>query len=135
MEWDEWIGAMDGRPTMWVKHLLCGFGCHIDLHKMVAKDDEACFHTHPAYAFRLVLWGGYTEQLDDFRFVHWFPGSFGIVRPETCHRIAHLLNARVSYSLWIRFRKCAPVRLRGEGWRHMNRDFQIPGTILESDQP
>lgn len=115
MIWDEWIGTPDGRPTMWVKHLFCRWGCHIDLHKFVARDDEACFHTHPAYAVRVILWGGYREEREDRTWKLWLPGMFGLIRPTLSHRIGELMGRR-SYSLWIRFRKVAEIRLRGDGW-------------------
>lgn len=132
MRWDEWRGAMDGRPTLWVKHLLCRFGRHVDIHKMVAADDEGCFHTHPAYAVRFILWGGYAEELENGIIVTWKPGRIGIVRPECSHRIAWLRNGRSSYSLWIRFRKRAKVYLRGNGWHKMEQTFRAPNTVLEN---
>ena len=116
MRWDFWVGSPDGRPTMFVKHLLCHFGCHLDFHKFVKADDEECFHTHPAYAIRIVLWGGYIEQMEDRSFFMWLPGMIGLVRPSLSHRIDGLLNGYVSYSLWIRFWKIAPISLRGSGW-------------------
>lgn len=117
IRWDKWIGSIDGRPTLWVKHIFCGRGRHVDLHKIVAVDDPDCFHTHPAYAVRLILWGGYVEELEGGARKTWRPGMIGLVKPTCSHRIAELRNGRVSHSLWIRFRKCAPIILRGEGWR------------------
>jgi hypothetical protein len=128
--WDEWRGSMDGRPTLWVKHLFCHFGWHVDLHKMIGVDDEQCFHTHPAYAIRVILRGGYVEELEDKRLVLWLPGGIGIVKPTCSHRIANLVNERVSYSLWIRFRKRAKVYLRGEGWKQQEQKFIAPGTVV-----
>lgn len=116
MNWDEWRGSLDGRPTMWIKRLLYVLRCRIDLHKFVSNDDEGCFHTHPAHAIRIVLWGGYVEQLEDGTFATWRPGNCGIVRPALSHRVASLLNGRVSYSLWLRGPICAGVDLRGPGW-------------------
>ncbi len=131
MKWHEWRGAMDGRPTLWVRHLLCGLGRHIDLHKMVAADDAECFHTHPAYAIRLVLWGGYVEELEGGVLKAWRPGMLGIVAPTCSHRIAKLRNGRVSFSLWIRFRKRAKVILRGAGWRQMDQTYRVPDTVMQ----
>lgn len=121
MRWDEWRGSLDGRPTLWVSHVLCGFGRHIDLHKMIGTDDPNCFHTHPAYAIRIILWGGYVEELEGGARKTWRPGMIGIVRPTCSHRIAKLRNGRASYSLWIRFQKRTRVSLRGEGWRRQTR--------------
>ena len=132
MTWHEWRGSLDGRPTLWVRHLLCGRGRHVDLHKMVAADDPDCFHTHPAIAFRLVLWGGYMEEMEDGRRRKWFPGRFGIVTPDYSHRIAGLLNGRFSVSLWVRFRKTDKVKLRGRGWLDQEQKIRAPNTEIET---
>lgn len=116
MIWNRWVGRLDGRPVIWIKNLITIYGRVIDLHKMVDTDDEGCFHTHPAYAIRIVLWGGYIEELEDGTLKTWFPGRFGIVEPSYSHRIAMLLNHKSSYSLWIRFRKTKSIELRGPGW-------------------
>lgn len=125
MRWDEWRGSMDGRPTLWVKHLLCGYGFHVDLHKIVGIDDAECFHTHPAYAIRIVLRGGYLEELEGGKVVIWKPGYCGIVPPPLSHRIARLYKP-ASYSLWIRFRKRARVELRGAGWAKQEQTHRGP---------
>lgn len=131
--YDEWRGSMDGRPTLWVKHLFCRRGWHIDLHKMVAADDPECFHTHPAYAIRIVLWGGYVEETErePVRYKTWWPGKIGIVRPDYSHRIDRLRNGRWSCSLWIRFRKVAKVELRGNGWAKQEQIYRAPNTTIE----
>lgn len=121
---------MDGRATLWVRHLFCGRGRHIDVHKMVAKDDPDCFHTHPAYALRVILWGGYVEELEGGRHKTWLPGMFGIIAPTCSHRIAGLRNGRASYSLWVRFRKRAKVELRGDGWSQQEQTYRVPNTVL-----
>jgi hypothetical protein len=131
MSWDEWYGAMDGRPVLWIKHLFCGRGRHIDLHKMVAVDDPDCFHTHPAYAIRIILWGGYVEEWEGGRCKAWRPGMIGLVTPTCSHRIAELRNGVVSYSLWVRFRKQAPILLRGSGWQKQDQTHRAPQTIIE----
>jgi hypothetical protein len=116
MRWDGWRGSLDGRPTLWEKHLWSCFGCRVDLHKMVAKDDSECFHTHPAYAIRFIIWGGYVEELECGGHRMWRPGMIGVVTPSLSHRVAGLRNGRASYSIWIRLRKRAAVQLRGAGW-------------------
>lgn len=123
---------MDGRPTLFVKHLLCGFGFHIDLHKMVAEDNPNCFHTHPAFAVRLILRGGYVEELESGTLRTWRPGMAGVVEPSCSHRIARLLNGRSSFSLWLRLRKTAKVSLRGSGWAEMDQAFRAANTVLET---
>lgn len=127
LQWKEWRGSFDGRPTMWIMPLLRWRGRRIDLHKMVAADDEECFHSHPARAIRIVLWSGYVEeilhwQIDTGVFRAWQietrrrrPGYVNLVRPELTHRIASLPRG-VSYSLWIRGRKTHPTHLVGSGW-------------------
>lgn len=135
VRYDEWNGSMDGRPVLFTKHLLCGRGFHIDLHKMVAPDDAECFHTHPAYAIRFILWGGYAEELHEGEkrrlWRMWRPGMIGLVKPSCCHRIAGFRNGRVSYSLWIRFPKIAKVIARGTGWAKQEQTHRAPDTIVE----
>jgi len=129
MTWDEWRGSLDGRQTMWIKRMIRipfwrthgkTLSVRVDLHKFVRADDEGCFHTHPAWAVRIVLWGGYVEQictLDGIAWCYWRrPGHVGIVTPTLCHRVDEILNGRASYSLWIRGPVCADVELRGPGW-------------------
>lgn len=122
---------MDGRPTLWARHLFCRRGRHIDLHKIIAKDDPECFHTHPAYAIRIILWGGYVEELEGGRHRMWRPGMIGLVKPTCSHRIAGLRNGRVSISLWIRFRKRAKTFLRGEGWSQQEQIYRSPETAIQ----
>lgn len=135
MRWDEWRGSMDGRPTLWVKCLFGRSGRRIDIHKMVAADDPDCFHSHPAYAVRIILWGGYVEQVTDGRWRMWLPGMIGIVRPSYAHRIAGFRNGRNSYSLWIRFRKIASIELHGDGWSKQQQLFRAPETAFAASPP
>ncbi len=106
--WWYWnINNKDGVPVFKITHLLHLCGCRIDLHKVVKVDDEGWFHSHPAWAVRIILWGGYEEEVLDQAFdctyrVVWWPGRVGIVRPELTHRFNYLLNGRSSYSLWLR---------------------------------
>lgn len=98
-------------------------GCRVAIHKFENADDIGCFHDHPAWAFRLVLWGGYIEEAfvssrgssfetGYYRYRKWFPGRFGIIRPEFQHRI-HSLMARRSVSLWIRGPVISEINTRG----------------------
>jgi hypothetical protein len=113
--YDEWRGGLNGQVTMWIKRLWSWRGFRLDLHKMVGPDDPDCFHTHPAYAVRLVLWGGYVEERADRCWCAWFPGRIGIVRPSLAHRVGGLFF-RYSLSLWLRFPKSAEIELIGDGW-------------------
>jgi hypothetical protein len=115
--WDEWRGDLSGNVTMLIKTLARLRGRRLDLHKFIAPDAPGCFHTHPAPALRLIVWGGYVEELEDGTRKTWRPGMAGLVRPELSHRVAALRNQRASYSLWIRGRKTSQIELRGEGWK------------------
>lgn len=117
LNWDEWRGDFNGRKVMWTKSLLSWRGYKVDLHKFVDVDAADCFHTHPAPAIRIILWGGYVEQMEDGSTKRWRPGMVGIVRPALSHRAAALLNGRCSYSLWLRGKKTGDkIELRGKGW-------------------
>lgn len=122
--WHEWRGSSDGRPSMFVRNLLSLRGFKLDLHKFIRADDPTCFHTHPAKALRVILWGGYTEQIRYeggafpksvwYKKKQWIPGDIGIIQPELCHRIDWLRNGRASYSLWLRWPKSAEITIFGE---------------------
>ena len=122
--WHEWRGSHDGRPSMFIRNLISFRGFKLDLHKFVRADDPTCFHTHPAKAIRLILWGGYWEECQwpeplppDWTVLvqnHWRPGDVGIVRPELCHRIHQITNGRSSYSLWLRWPKSAEIHIQGD---------------------
>jgi hypothetical protein len=113
MKWDEYRHNFDGVPVFFIKRLVQGFGCVVQIHKFVKADAEGCFHSHPAWAFRLVLWGGYVEETGDGRWCTWFPGRCGIVRPDFEHRIGGLRNGRSSFSLWLRGPRVASINVRG----------------------
>lgn len=130
--WDEWRGSLDGRPTIYVKHLFCRRGWHIDLHKIVRDDDADCFHTHPAWAFRLILWGGYEEEIEGGFRRRWYPLQCGFVAPWLSHRINALARG-FSLSLWIRAPKRYPVQLRGRGWLGQEQTHRAVNTIITAD--
>ncbi len=112
MRWDEWRGQ-GMQPVLWIKKLVRFRGCIIQIHKFVRSDGKGCFHTHPAWAIRVVLWGGYVEELWDGRKRTWWPGRIGVVHPELEHRTDRLLNGKNSYSLWLRGPRCREIVLRG----------------------
>lgn len=123
--WDRWIGNLDGEPVYFQKRLASwtwrGNLWTLRLHKFVKADNPMCFHSHPAHAYRLILWGGYVEQVmftvltykQDFR--RWLPGMFGYVAPDYVHRIDRL-HGKASYSLWVHGPKVASIELHGSGW-------------------
>lgn len=115
LTFDEWRGALDGRVTLWSRDLWAWRGWRVSLHRMVGADDPGCFHTHPAHAVRMILAGGYVEEIEGGRGRAWLPGMVGHVRPDLSHRIAVLVDG-VSYSLWLRAPKSAEIALRGPGW-------------------
>lgn len=129
MHWDEWRGSMDGRPTLWVKRLFRWRDRRIDLHKITGLDDAGCFHSHPAWAIRVVLRGGYVEEMPDGTTRTWRPGMIGFVRPEFVHRVAGLLKTE-SYSLWLRGRIVSKTRLVGDGWLAQKQTHRVPNTVL-----
>lgn len=134
MKWDEWRGSLDGRPTFWLKRLLYvplwkragkWLGCRVDLHKFIGADDPGCYHSHPAYAIRIILWGGYVEEefvgmvnkdWEKTELHVWKPGMIGLIRPAFAHRVVQIRNGRSSYSLWLRGPIIAPIKLLGLGW-------------------
>ncbi len=113
LRWDEYRDNFDGVPVFLIKKLFRFAGCVVQIHKFLKADAPDCFHTHPAWAIRIVLWGGYVEELGDGRWRTWFPGQIGIVRPDYEHRIGGLRNGKSSWSLWIRGPKIAGINVRG----------------------
>lgn len=113
LTFDKWRGSFDGRPALWIKKLVRAFGCVVQLHKFVRADDPGCFHSHPAWAVRIILRGGYVEETPDGKLIKWLPGNIGIIAPAFEHRICCLLNERESWSLWLRGPKIAAITTRG----------------------
>lgn len=113
MKWTRFIHNGDGVPVFFIRELLRLRGCTISLHRFVKADAAGCFHSHPAWAIRLVLWGGYVEERADGSWRTWFPGRIGIVRPDFEHRIGGFLNGRYSVSLWLRGPVVAKINTRG----------------------
>jgi len=96
----------------------------IRLHKFISADDKRCYHTHPAKGIRIVLWGGYEEEvivaetntfsdgpISEFREIR--PGFIGWITPEFEHRIERLLNGKASWSLFIRWPYTHKITTRG----------------------
>lgn len=107
----------DNLPLLYIKYIFAWRGRRIDLHKIIYPDPWECFHSHPAsWAIRIILWGGYTEELHDGTMKEWKPGMIGIVRHDCIHRINRLRSGRPSYSLWIRGKVRHPTGLFGTGW-------------------
>lgn len=119
LNYDFTVGS--GAPVMQIKHLLKVYGCRADLHHMIRADERDCFHTHPAFAIRVVLAGGYVEEVyPGGHFQAWAPGDIGIIKPDFCHRIEYVTDqTKGSYSLWLRGRITHDVELYGRGWERL----------------
>lgn len=115
IKWESWRGSLDGQVTFVDKTLLAFRGWKVTLHKFIGADDPGCFHTHPAWALRVVLWGGYVEEVPNGFFRRFWPGRVGLVPPWFAHRVSELMRGP-SYSLWIRGPKVAAIQLHGDGW-------------------
>lgn len=142
IKWDRWVGSASGLErdaTLRIKHLVHIWGRRLDLHGIAKADEPGCFHTHPALATRIILWGGYEEEVLESEAGccigggsrvgedccdrpvdlawrrEWKPGMIGVVEPDFCHRISRVLRGP-SYSLWLRGRITHKVRLLGKGW-------------------
>ncbi len=113
LQWDEYRHNFDGVPVFFIKKLVQRLGCTIQLHKFIKADAEGCFHSHPAWAIRIILWGGYVEETKDGCWRTFFPGRIGIVRPEFMHRIGGLRNGQSSWSLWLRGPKVRKIEVEG----------------------
>ena len=121
MNWDEWRGNLDGTViVMRIKHIFSWRGYKLDLHKFVGEDGDDCFHTHPAMAIRIILRGGYIEELESGKYKIWEAGMIGIVRPELSHRISTIFE-NGALTLWFRFPKTHKIELRGAGWHQENK--------------
>lgn len=127
MKWDEWRDNMNGKPVMWTKHLFTFRGWRWSLHKFVGPDESECYHSHPAVAYRLILWGWYQEAIVDDEFGGWSLRDFrtwrflnyGKVTPDLVHNICAV--SKVCYTLWIRGPKTHKIQLIGNGWKNDNR--------------
>jgi hypothetical protein len=123
--WDRWIGNNDNEPIYFQKVLFRAFGWTLRLHKFVKADAHGCFHSHPAHAFRLILWGGYVEEVyydatkpygSTDGYAIWRPGMVGKIAPDFIHRVERLRNGHASYSLWLQGPTIASIELHGDGW-------------------
>lgn len=132
--WTAWVGNFDGSdPVMLIsrKFSIPWTQYVVEFHKFCARDAEGCYHTHPYNAWRIILWGGYVEEvIETFTHGDWsvsrLPGSrfhcrrvghIGRVTHGFCHRVDRLIG-NVSYSLWIHGPKTHDVHLVGDGWKN-----------------
>lgn len=93
------------------------FGASLKLHKIVRPDDDRCEHDHPWWFVRIVLKGGYVEEVEGKTFTR-RPGSVTWCGRGFRHRIT-TLRAAASWSLVL----CGPKRdawgfFTRDGWMH-----------------
>lgn len=91
-----------GMSVFSIMNLVKFRGWTVRLHRFEHPDDPGCFHSHPAVAYRLILWGGYVEETPDGAHKSWRPLMLGRVDPDFVHRIHSLRNGRTSITLWVR---------------------------------
>jgi hypothetical protein len=121
MKWDRFVSSWnDLRPVIWSKKLIHFGGYRLRLHKIVRADKRLCFHSHESRCFRLILWGGYVEEIleDDLeptRYKTLYPGYFGTFDAGFTHRVDELLG-KSSYSLFLMCPKQENVEFYGQGW-------------------
>jgi hypothetical protein len=115
--WDSSVDNFDHKPVLFVKKICrLPFGWQLHLHKIVRADKVDCYHSHPAHAVRMILRGGYIEEIFAGSLDIWEPFRIGRIRPEFVHRIDILLG-RASWSLWLRGPIVADIELFGKGWK------------------
>jgi hypothetical protein len=129
IKWDRTVidrpGAPDAVAVLKYKLLATLGSWVLRLHKIMVADPPGQFHGHPArYQIRVILWGGYVEEMLDGRRRRWFPGRIGLVRDTDVHRIDRLLNGP-SYSLWFRSPTSGKTLLTGWGWPPEKRDTWV----------
>lgn len=112
-----WVGSWKNVPVMKITPLF-KLGSWLDaaLHVLEHPDKFMCYHTHPSWSIRVVLWNGYVEELEDGTLRAWRAGDIGIVAPSLAHRVEALLGDKRTLTLFIRFKKVADVKLVGSGW-------------------
>ena len=81
------------------------FGYKIKIHQILRPDDDRCEHDHPYWMFRIILWGGYSEEVGCDGFCHKIkvcrPGHISFCPATYRHRISKLHNGHSSWSFVI----------------------------------
>lgn len=115
-KWDYRYSRSPLQPTIYIRNI-CTFGnWTLDWHVIVLPDADDAFHSHPGTAWRLIVWGGYVEELPGRFYKWWFPGRIGRVTPDYVHRVHHVNR---SYSLWLRGPSVVKTKLIGAGWNKL----------------
>ena len=124
MKWDGWRGNSNGeinnitidKATMLIKNVFKCSRFGVNVHLFVGSDGENCFHSHQSLNFRLILWGGYIEELENGRKKVWLPLMFGFVPHNYSHRVCKVIGKKCC-TLWIKGRVVKhKVMLTGTGW-------------------
>jgi len=107
------LGGPERDAVLFVWNLVHFRRSRLDLHWIKEPDRINFYHSHPARAYRVILWNGYVEQkvyrqgidphaiTDGSTFVGWKFGSHGWVEPDFVHRIDYVPKGG-SWSLWFR---------------------------------
>lgn len=111
MRWDRGPWSSGKYHGILSKYLFQGRGRRIDLHRLMKPDGLDQFHSHPARSFRIILWGGYIEQMETGQYKVWKPGMMGYIPKDLCHRIHLVFDP--CYTLWFRGKDRFKVRLVG----------------------
>jgi len=80
MFWNKITVSGEGLIILKSKFLLKFGNYRIDLHKITSPDIPLNYHSHPADAFRIILWGSYVEELEDGSLHRWVPGMMGFIK-------------------------------------------------------
>lgn len=116
---------------LWILFYCPWFQIH--WHRINCADAPGCYHSHPATAWRVVLWGGYVEEVYDEATGQAHrkrirPGHVSQIVPDFVHRIDAV---KTSYSLWFRGPIVKDTRLVGTGWPPQepvyNEEYDDPG--------
>jgi hypothetical protein len=95
----------------------------LKVHHILRPDSDRCEHDHPWAMWRVILWGGYVEQIHGELYPRkpwrpWAPWRVYYSGPEFRHRITEFLNGKDSWSLVL----CGPAQrewgfFTRDGWR------------------
>ncbi len=99
------------------------FGCSVKLHQIVRADDDRCQHDHPWIMIRIILAGGYIEEICGRRVARkpwrpWAPWRVYPVRATFKHRIVKLFKD-ASWSLIL----CGP---KTHAWGFYTKEGWVP---------
>ena len=123
---DGWRGTDEKNPTFEYKTILENKFICVKLHRIFAPDREDCFHSHPYPSTRVVLKGGYVEEMPDRTRRILTVGYQDLLQPNFAHRLDALAEDE-SVSLWITYKypnQKHVTHLIGKGWG--DKEFILP---------